>query len=177
MTDPLSDLLDGDEDTPEPAANKPKTDNQLQAAQRKLNKAEQELEELRAWRAEREGKDRTESIGTVFKELNLNPKHAKFYPPDAEVTEDAVRAWAVTEEFLNVEEGGEPASDRGGFTPTVINESQALGSKQYSVQEWREIAMRNPAEGQQLLQRGRVLGVQITDDGRVEMTSLTPGLA
>lgn len=182
MTDRFDDLLSDDEsETPDTPADKPKTDNQLQAAQRKLAKAERELEELRAFKAEREQADRNHQIEGVFTDLGLSPKHAKLFAalnPEGEATTESVAGFA-SEYGLPTVEGGAveaPAAVERGYTPTVIGEAAPPGAKTYSIEDWRNISMADPKQGQQLLQQGRVLGVTITEDGRVDMASLRPGL-
>jgi hypothetical protein len=182
MTDRLDDLLNEDEDdTPDTPADKPKTDNQLQAAQRKLAKAEKELEELRAYKTERVQQERNHQIEGVFTELGLSPKHAKLYAalnPEGDATTELVAGFATEYGLGVVGEGAAEAAApvERGYTPTVIGEAAPLGAKAYSVEEWRNISMQDPKQGQQLLAQGRVLGVTITEDGRVDMASLRPGL-
>lgn len=158
--DPLTDLLGDDEEPSGDAPDKPKHDSQLQTAQRKLQKAEKELEELRAYKAERDTADRHQGVSQAFTSLGLNPKHAKFFPKDTEVTEDAVRAWAVAEDFL-VENPDQPTPEAPtpGFTPTVISEGQALGARFYTFEEYEEVRRQDPAKADQLRRAGRVQAV------------------
>src|SRR5262245_16768459 len=103
MSDDIEDLLLGDE---EPEPEKPKSDNQLAAAQRRLNKAEKELEELRAFKAETEKQTRTAAVGQAFSTLGLNPKQASFYQGE-DHSVDAIKAWALEVELLQPQEDEE----------------------------------------------------------------------
>lgn len=149
------DLLDDDEDDkPEPKAK----DNAAFAQMRKeLKDLKKEADELRAFREEREKADRALAISEVFKEVGLNPKHAKFYQGD-EATPDAIKAWAVAEDFLQVneDEAPAPAPEQRGFTPTVINEGQALGTKVYTFEEYEELRKSDPQRAQKAREANRV---------------------
>lgn len=152
MPDPF-DLDDDDEADQE--SGKERTPNALAAAQRKLSKAEKELEELRAYKAEQDSRNRSNSVEEALKGLGVPERRAKYYPADADVTADAVRAWAVEEEFISLGEN-EAAPAQSGFTPTVVPEGQSLGGRVWSAAEWRDLARTNPAEAQRLHAEGRV---------------------
>ena len=172
MTDAYSDLLGDDEDDSQ-SDDKPeaKPNNQLSAAQRKLAKAEKELEELRAFRAERVKSDRENSITKVFSEVGLDPRHARLFAalnPEGEATAELVATFA--NEYGLVATTGEeveaPAAPERGFTPTVIAEGQALGAKVYSVAEWRQLARDDPAQAEKVFDAKRVnlAAIQIGPD-------------
>lgn len=160
MTDPLSDLLDEDEvddDREQQAAQK-----RANAERRKEQKAlETELAELRAFKDERVKTDRENAIGTVFGEVGLNPKHAKLYAalyPEGDATTETVAQFASEYGLVTTE--GEPVAapevPKPGFTPTVINEGTALGSKIYTNEEFAELLKTDPNKAFQLHQAGRV---------------------
>ena len=156
MTDPLEDLLNsGDEETP----NDKGQDNES-AAQARLDrekaKLKKQVEELTAWKAERETADRASAISNVFGEVGLNPKWSEFYQGE-DATPDAIKAWAVDKGFIQVDEDApEPEVETRGFTPTVVAESQVLGTKSYSFEEWKKVAETDEAKAMQLWNSGRV---------------------
>jgi hypothetical protein len=156
MSEDIFDLPDDDEETP---AQKPR--NNEAAALRKMEKdmkaLSTELEELRTFKVEREKQDRGNAVTSAFQELGLNPKHAKFYSGEGDVTVDAIKAWAVAEDFLTVsEDEAAPEAPQPGFTPTVIEGSQAPGSKIYEFDEWMKLSQSDPTRAQQLWKAGRV---------------------
>ena len=162
MTDALSDLLDDDEDEqPEPKRETGK-DNAAFAQMRKdLKAAQKELEEARAFRVEREKADRETAITGVFSEVGLNPKHAKLFAianPEGEATPELVAQFAA--EYGLATNAGEaveaPAPTERGFTPTVINEGQALGSKVYTHDEFAELMKTDQNRAFKAYQDGRV---------------------
>jgi len=148
--------LEDDEEETEPQPD-PKQSNQLNAAQRKLAKAEKELEELRQFKADQEKATRTNSITETFKEIGLNPKWAKFYQGE-EVTPETIKAWAVAEDFITLEATGsaETAEAPTGYTPTVIPEGQTLGAKVFTPAEFKELARSDPGQAQKVFNEGRV---------------------
>ena len=162
MNDAYSDLLNDDEDEqPEPKRETGK-DNAAFAQMRKdLKAAQKELEEARAYKVEREKADRETAITSVFSEIGLNPKHAKLFAianPEGEATPELVSQFAA-EYGLATTEGEAveaPAPTERGFTPTVINEGQALGAKTYSVEEWRQLARDDPAQAEKVFNANRV---------------------
>ncbi len=157
MSDDIFDLPQDDEETPE-AQPERRQDNQAAAAQRKLAKAEKELEELRAFKAEREKVDRQNVVKNTFSELGLQPEWAEFYA-DEEVTPESVKQWAVTKKLLqggDEEPEPEAPAPSAGFTPTVIDGGNALGSKVYTFEEYEEVRRADPAKADQLRKAGRV---------------------
>lgn len=160
MPDPFADVLDDDEvDTnrEQDAATK-----RANAERRKQEKVlEAEVTELRAFKADREKFDRENTIGTVFAEVGLNPKHAKLYAalnPEGDATPQTVAQFAADYGLTTTE--GEPVAvpevPATGFVPTVITEGTALGSKMYSHEEFMELLQTNPEKAMQLHKAGRV---------------------
>lgn len=171
MTDPLTDLLDDGEESPGTPGDGPKAlrdhakslEKQLKAAQAKVAEAEQ----LQARLAEYEAKERTSSVTAAFQALGLNPKHAAFYPKDQESDPEAIKAWAVDNDFLTPEEDETPAPPAAtpGFTPTVIAGSVPPGSKVLNNDEFGELLKTNPNEAFRLYQAGRVKLDSLSDIG------------
>ena len=155
----MEDILLGDEENPEPEP-EPKRDAAAFAQMRRELKAmKQEAEELRAFKAQAEQQARTATVADVFKEVGLKPKHAKFYPTEGDVSPDAIKAWAVEEAFLEVEEGEEvpaPPKQETGFTPTVIGEGTPLGAKTYSFEEFEQLLQADPTKATRVWKTGLV---------------------
>ena len=153
----IEELLGDDEETETPPATDPKTNAAFAQQRKELAALKKEAEELRAFKAEREQADRKATVSETFKALGLNPKHSGWFPGDQEASEDAVKAWALENELISLAEGEPPPEpETRGYTPTVIAESHVLGGKTLTAVEWREIAKRDHAEGQRLLDQGRV---------------------
>ena len=157
------DIFDVPDDDEAPSENAPKQPSNSEWARlrkelKEAKAAAKEAEELRAFKAEREKADREATVKTAFQELGLNPKHAKFYSGEGDVTPDAVRAWAVAEDFLQVEEGeaAEEPAPAAGFTPTVISEAKTVGSKVFSFDEFLELSKTDPGRANELWRAGRV---------------------
>lgn len=148
--DRIDDLLGDGEETPEQPDGKA---NAAFAQQRKeLAALKKEAEELRAFRAQTESKARSTSVADTLKELGVPAGRAKFYPDEAETTPEAIRAWAIEEEFLAAE--GEPVAE--GYKPTVIPDSTPLGSKVLSHEEFAELMKQDQNRAFALYQAGRV---------------------
>ena len=171
--DRVDDLLDDEEETPAPPDNASAAQTRLDREKAKLKK---EVEDLRGWKAEREKTDRAASVAETFKDIGLNPKHAKFYQAE-DASPEAIKAWAVEEDFLQLGEGEQaPVAPSTGFTPTVIPGGLPLGAKMYSPQEWAKASVEDPILGQRLLAEGRVTGAQVQPDGKVTFPELRQGL-
>jgi len=126
---------------------------------REKARMQKELEELRAFKAEAEQRQRVDAVAQVFRNIGLKPKHAKFYPTDGDATEEAIRIWAISEELLeDVGEEAEPMTSTGqsGFTPTVITEATTPAGKRYTREEFEEIMRENPERGRALAEAGKV---------------------
>jgi len=149
-------LLDDEEESD----NENKRDNAAFAKMRKeLKEAQKRAEAAEASAAEFAAKERTTVLTETFGSMGLNPKHAKFYPTEAEPTADAVKQWAVTEGFIQVEEGEQverPKQEEAGFTPTVIQDARMIGTKVYDVQEFEQLARMDPKRAAEVYKAGRV---------------------
>ncbi len=124
--------------------------------EKQLKARDKELEELRTFRDEFNNKQRTEKVSSVFTELGLNPTHAKFWQlenPEAEPDATTVGKWAVDNGFA---QATEDAVETPSFTPTTIPETTAPGGKRFTLDEWLNISVTNPAEGERILKQGRV---------------------
>ena len=155
----VDDLLDEDEgerSTPEPRGNDAAAQARIDREKQKLRK---EVDELRAWKVEREQADRARSVEATFAELGLNPKHAKFYQAE-DASADAIKAWATAEDLLGIESEENPSppppAPTTGFTPTVIAGGTALGSKVYTMEEFSQLLETNPNQAMQIYNAGRV---------------------
>ena len=152
MSDPF-DAFD-DEDSQE-QADPPEESPAQKRLDREKAKLRKELDELKAYKAEREKADRGASITATAAELGINPKHAAFYQ-DEDASPEAIKAWAIANDFLAFAEGEEPAEvPTTGFTPTVI-EGTPPGSKIYEFDEWMKLSQTDPAKAAQLWTAGRV---------------------
>ena len=115
----------------------------------------QEVEELRAFRQEREKADRQNAVTSVFNEVGLNPKWAGFYNGD-DSSPEAIKAWAIEQEFIQPQEDDTPAPVQStGFTPTVIPDSAPLGSKIYSGEEFELLLKHDPKKAEAVYKAGR----------------------
>lgn len=169
MPDPLEDLLAGDEVDNDNRDTQAAT-NRANAERRKEQKAlDAELSELRAFKLEREQIDRQNAIGKVFTEVGLNPKHGKLYAalhPEGETTTEQVAQFATEYGLVTTEgEAVEVPEVKTGFTPTVINEGTALGSKVYTHDEFIELMRTDQNKAFQLYQAGRVKLDKLPESG------------
>ena len=155
---PDLDLLDDDEDqedTQEQQSNASAAEKRLDREKAKLKK---ELEELRTWKQEREAADKARTVKEVFTEVGLNQKWADFYRGE-ETSPEAVRAWALANDFLQIEEDAEPeapAAAPTGYTPTVIQGGEPPAGKMYTRKEMEDIARVNPQRARALADSGKV---------------------
>ena len=151
------DLLDDDEeqeDTQEQQSNASAAEKRLDREKAKLKK---EIEELRTWKQEREAADKARTVKEVFTEVGLNQKWADFYRGE-ETTPEAVKAWAVANDFLQIAEDAEPepAAAPTGYTPTVIQGGEPPAGKMYTRAEMEEIARVNLPRARALADSGKV---------------------
>ena len=157
MTDGNLFLDDEDDTSAEESSNK--ADAAFAKQRKQIDRLEKELAELRAFKAERDKTDRETSIGGMFTQVGLNPKHARLYAalnPEGDATPEQVAAFAA--EFgLVTAEGEQPATPtpEPGFTPAVIG-GQPLSAGVLSAADWRQVALTDPTRAQRLLAEGRV---------------------
>jgi len=156
MSPDIDELLDDDEDETEPEQ-KPR-DNAAFAKMRKdLKAAEKRASEAEAKATELESRSRHQEVAGALAALGLKQKWAKFFPADTEVTPEAIRSWAVSEEFLAAEGNEEPAPEETkGFTPTVISDGITPAARQFTRQEFEAGMRENPVKWQALAETGRV---------------------
>jgi len=159
MSDDIFDVPDDDE-VQAPPQDEAKQKREAADIRKRLKEAEtlaKEVEELRVFKAEREKADRQNAVTGAFTALGLQPEWTKFFDGE-ETTEDAVKAWAVSNKFLQPAED-EPAPEpvSTGYTPTVI-EGSPIGSKIYSFDEWLKMSETDPAQANQLWKSNRVEG-------------------
>ena len=150
----MSDEPFDDDEEPEadqPAANREAAERRVARRDARIQK---ELEELRAYKAENEAANRKAQVKDVFQQAELNPRWADFYQGE-EATPEAVRAWAVQNELIQVED--EAPAPTTGYTPTVIESGHVPAGKTYTRKEMEEIARDNPARARALADSGKVI--------------------
>jgi len=152
------DLLDDDEeqeDTQEQQSNASAAQTRIDREKAKLKKRAEEAE---AKVAEFEAKEKARSVKEVFAEVGLNQKWSDFYRGE-ETSPEAVRAWALANDFLQIEEDAEPeapAAAPTGYTPTVIQGGEPPAGKMYTRKEMEDIARVNPQRARALADSGKV---------------------
>jgi hypothetical protein len=131
-------------------ANKLEKENKAAAA---------ELEALRSFKAEYDGKLRQETVNATFTELGLNPTHAKFWAlenPETEPAKESVAKWAVDNGFAQEESFSSKPTAETGFTPTVLPEGSSIDAKVYTQDEIMELYRTDPDKVKALYNRGRL---------------------
>lgn len=107
-------------------------------AEKEKKEFEKQLGELTPKLQEYVEKERFAKVETTFKEVGLDPKISKLFfgaNPDAEITPDAVKAFAAEYGF-QTEQGTQvdpPAAD--GFDPQAVGSGTSAGLKMYTPQE------------------------------------------
>lgn len=131
--------------------------------ERQLKAVTPELEELRAYRAERVKAEREAIITTTFKEVGLDERHGKLFAalnPDTEVNAEAVTKFA-SEYGLPTTQGEEVDAPSEGYSPPVVPSAIPGGLKKYT-----------QAEVMALLREGKADEVsRAVKEGRVEKES------
>jgi len=158
MSDDMStSFLDDDED--EESTTENKSASAFAQMRKELKASKKELEELRVFKVEQEKVQRVTSVAEAFKGVGLNPKHAKFYPADSEPTPEAIKEWALAEDFIKAEEGeaeAPPPPEEAGFTPTVVSGGATPGAKVYTAEEFDQLMLTDPTKAMQVYKAGRV---------------------
>jgi septal ring factor EnvC (AmiA/AmiB activator) len=133
---------------------------QLRAHARKLEKdlkdRDKELEDLRTFRQNLEKEQREGNAKSKFKALGLAEKQADLFltkNPEGDVTDDAVRTFAVEYGLITPSEDG--SDDQSGFTPAPADGSPA-GSKQLTNEEFWTLYGENPSAALEAAKKGRV---------------------
>lgn len=157
MADPFDSFDDEEDQEQEAQQEDPPAKQRLDREKAKLRK---ELDELKAWKAEREKADRGATVAGIAKELGLNPRHAQFYQGE-DASPEAIKAWAVENEFLANDADAEPAAAPTGadYAPTDIG-GLPVGTKMYSFEEYEDIRKSNPFKADELRRAGRVQPVE-----------------
>jgi hypothetical protein len=117
-----------------------------------------DLNDLRAYKAEQEAAKRTSALGNTFKDLGLPAQQAALYPPDAEATPEAIRAFAEQYGLLAPQEGSPETPVETGFAP-VPPVGETIGAKVYTQEEWLALSATNPNAAMQILNEGRLAEV------------------
>ena len=153
-------------DDQEEAQTQSKPFTELRGHARKLEKQlrayEKELGDLRAFREEHVKAERATVIESTFKEVGLNPKHAKLFSalnPDADpaaITKEAIATFAS--EYSLAPEGEtelEAPPAPTGFVPMSSSMASAP-SGTVSREEWIRMSAADPVKAEALLNAGRV---------------------
>jgi len=130
-------------------------ENQLKAAR----KAEKERDELKAQLDEVRSRERQAQLTAALAEVGGKPGWASFYPPDAEATAEAVKAWA-TEKELIVTVPAEPEPPAAAWSPTIAGVPSSGGQNLTYDQYVIEVTSGDP------LRVGKAL--ELSRAGRVE---------
>jgi hypothetical protein len=124
-------------------------------ARKELKEARAELEELRAFKVEYETNTRRQEVSKILGELGLRESVAKLYPSDAEVSSDAVQAFALEYGWLEEAQEEEQEQTAPTFAPvSVAGSTPARG--QINKEQLDQLAQTNPAEAQRAINSGRV---------------------
>lgn len=137
--------------------------NQIRKLQKDLKAANKRAEELEKFKLEFESSKKLEATKSLFEDMGLNERQAKLFTqlnPDADVTEEAVEAFATEVlgfEVQYVDEDGEPTDppEPEGFAPTPTI-GERTSSKPMTRVEWLNLAGRDPVAGQAALKAGKV---------------------
>ena len=155
-----------DENDEPVGAQESKPFTELRGHARKLEKQlrayEKELADLRTYREDHVKVERATVIESTFKEVGLNPKHAKLFSalnPDADpaaITRETIASFA-SEYSLAPEEGSvvEAPLQATGFVPTSTSMASAP-SGVVSREEWMRLSATDPVKAEALWSAGRV---------------------
>lgn len=132
--------------------------------EREAKAAQAKVEELAAFQAEVLAERRAADLDRVFEQVGLNTKHAALFTkvnPDAEVTAEAVKAFAAEYELTTVagDVPDAPEPEAQGLTPIVKggNTGNAGGAGgKMSSQEWLQLQATDFAKAQRLFAEGMV---------------------
>lgn len=128
---------------------------QIKELEKQLRSEKKQATELAEFKANYEREQRGNALKGVFEELGLNPSLQRLFNvdnPDAEPSREVVAPWAAEQGFIT--QPVEPTTDT--FVPTTSAPGGSVGTGPVPYDEWLNISMRDPAEGQRLLNEGRV---------------------
>lgn len=130
--------------------------------EKSLKAREDELDELRKFRAESETRQKNELLKAAFEQVGLTAKQAELFSaarPDAEPTVEAVRTFAQEYGFIDAPEAEEKdddkSADEGSFAPTPQAGVPPHKARMSSDQFW-ELHKKNPVAAMKAAQEGRV---------------------
>lgn len=140
----------------------------LRRADKERKAALEELEALKKFKAEVDETARKATIESTFKSVGLSEKHATLYAklnPDGDVTEDAVKAFAVEYELpTSAGEAVTPPVKDEGFKPVIPGSTPAVGV--ISIEDAQKLIREGKYdEAQKLYSEGRVEKAERKDDG------------
>lgn len=118
-SDAIEELLDDDGDGDDGSA----TIKSLRAALRASNKRAKEMQtELDGVRTT----SRQTTLADLLKDRNLDPKVAKFFPKDADATEEAVDKWLEEDGDIFAKTSGQQQTERDGLDPEDIGKMRQM---------------------------------------------------
>ena len=163
MTEPSFDGAqdDGDEDNSSQDSNPMKElRDHTKALERERKTLTKELDELRAWKADREHADRSKSVTGVFSDLGLGEKQAELYMklnPEAESVEPGdARAFAEEYGWAVTSSDEESADTSAGFSPSQASSGIPAKGQRLSSEDFWKLVKENQAEALKMARDGRV---------------------
>jgi len=151
--DEFDDLLEDEDETPE---TKPDNASAAKARiDRQKAKLQKELDELKAWKVERERADRDQAVKAALEAVGVDMRSVNFYQELIAAEDPAAALPSLKQKYLGEEEEATPAP-QAGFTPTVFEEATPAAAKRLTRQEWEDVMRENPARATALAEAGKV---------------------
>ena len=150
----MDDLSFGLDEDDEPQETPPEESQPFKELRKHARSLEKELKELRGFKEAYDREKAEQATASVFSELELDPSRARWFKadnPDAEITKDTVKKWAVSAGFLQAED----AESEKGFVPTVLP-GASLDAHEYTSEEFTELYLKDPDRARTLYERGRI---------------------
>ena len=176
------DDLDPDETRERNPENQKRIEDALHAKEKEAAKFRKQAESAQEELALLKEKDRGRALGDAAKQLGLKEKHLGFYPGDAPTDAEALRTWAVDNEFISGEqmakedpdEGEGKVRDDSGFDPGGLggHDGEVIG-KRLTTDDAFQLYMSGPDGPAKFLKAARAGKVEGIDPNRISPTSLT----
>ena len=115
--------------------------------------AEKELEELRAFKAEADERERLNQTRELLRDMGLPPKVAGLYK--GETTPEAVAAWVKEYGDVFGIQSTPQVEESGAFSPTAIG---IPPTTTYTYEQYRQLLDTEPEKAAEAVQEGRVQG-------------------
>lgn len=130
-----------------------------QAAQRLLDKEKEKAQKAFDELAQIKTETRKGQLDAAFKEAGVIPGAAAYYPPDAEVDAEKIKAWAEPQGFV---QQAAPATGPAPQTPAQpfvqVTTGQPVGGKaQMDMAQWEAYYRANPEDAAAKLSKGEVI--------------------